>query len=70
MSEIKGNKNYTGYTYDQLWNIAKERKIKYYRKYNKNELEKILGFEISKPNEKYEKYCREKIRKPIPIVWL
>ena len=55
-------------TYYQLWNIAKERKIKYYRKHDKNQLEKILGFEITKPNEKFEKYCREKLRKSIPVV--
>ena len=54
-------------TYYQLWNIAKERKIKYYRKHDKNQLEKILGFEITKPNEKYEKYCRGKLRKSIPV---
>ena len=61
------NKPKQNLTYYQLWNIAKERKIKYYRKYNKNQLEKILGFEITKPNEKFEKY-REKLRKPIPVV--
>ena len=56
------------YTVKQLRDIAKEKKIKYYKKYRKNELEKILGFEISKPNEKYEKYCRGKIKKPTQII--
>ena len=55
-------------TYHQLWNIAKERKIKYYKRHTKNQLEKILGFEITKPNENYEKYCREKMKKPIPVI--
>ena len=58
----------TNPTFKQLWNIARERKIKYYKTFNKNQLEKMLGFEISKPNEKYEKYCREKMKKPIPVV--
>ena len=60
--------NYIYYTYNQLWNIARERKIKYFGKYSKNELERMLGFEISKPNEKYEKYCREKIKNPISVI--
>ena len=55
-------------TFKQLWNIAKERKIKYYKTYTKNQLEEMLGFEISKPNEKYEKYCREKLKKSVPVV--
>ena len=55
-------------TFKQLWNIAKERKIKYYKTYTKNQLEEMLGFEISKPNEKYKKYCREKMKKPIPVI--
>ena len=58
----------TGYTYTQLWKFAKERKIKYFRRYSKNDLERMLGLEISKPNEKHEKYCREKMRKPIPVI--
>ena len=32
-------KVHKGYTYRQLCNIAKEKKIKYYGRYNKNELE-------------------------------
>ena len=58
----------TRYTFNELWNIAKERKIKYYKRFTKNQLEEMLGFEISKPNEKYEKYCREKFKKSIPVV--
>ena len=58
----------TNYTFNQLWNIAKEKKIKYYKRFTKNQLEEILGFEISKPNEKYEKCCRVKIKNPIPII--
>ena len=60
--------NQNHYTFKQLCNIAKERKIKYFKTYKKNELEKMLGLEISKPNEKFEKYCREKMKKPIPII--
>ena len=60
--------HYQEKTIKLLRNIARERKIKYYKTFNKNQLEKMLGFEISKPNEKYEKYCREKIRKSIPVV--
>ena len=66
MSIIKEKTNY--HTYTQLWKIAKERKIKYFRRYTKNELERMLGFEISKPNEKHEKYCREKMKNPIPVI--
>ena len=56
------------YTYRQLTKIAKERKIKYFARYRKNELEKILGLKISKPNETFEKYCRDKIKKPISVI--
>ena len=28
----------------------------------------MLNLEISKPNEIFEKYCREKIKKPISVV--
>ena len=31
-------------------------------------MEKILGLEISKPNETFEKYCREKVKKPISVI--
>ena len=62
------NKPIQNPTYEQLWKIAKERKIKYFRKYNKNELERMLGFEISKPNEKHEKYCREKLKNPVSVI--
>ena len=61
-------KEKTNYTYKQLWNIARERKIKYFRRYTKNELERMLGFEISKPNEKHEKYCREKLKNPVSVI--
>ena len=61
-------KEKTSYTYKQLWEIAKERKIKYFGRYTKNELERMLGFEISKPNEKHEKYCREKMKNPISVI--
>ena len=60
--------NQNNYTFKQLCNIAKERKIKYFKTYKKNEFEKMLGFEITKPNEKYEKYCRGKINKPRPVI--
>ena len=48
--------------------MAKEKNIKYFGKYKKDELEKILGLEISKPNETFEKYCREKVKKPISVI--
>ena len=60
--------NQTHYTIKQLRDIAKERKIKYFKTYKKNELEKMLGLELSKPNEKFEKYCREKMKNPKPII--
>ena len=28
----------------------------------------MLGLKIFEPNEKYEKYCREKIKNPIPVI--
>ena len=28
----------------------------------------MLGLEISKPNEIFEKYCRENVKKPIPVI--
>ena len=30
----------------------------------------MLGLKISKPNEKYEKYCREKMKNPIPVIFI
>ena len=69
--QSKHCQNYTlqaGYTYRQLVNMAIEKNIKYFKKYQKNELEKILGLEISKPNETFEKYCREKVKKPISVI--
>ena len=48
--------------------MAREKNIKYFKRYKKNELEKILGLEISKPNETFEKYCREKVKKPISVI--
>ena len=56
------------YTYRQLKAMAREKNIKYFAKYRKNELEKMLGLEISKPNETFEKYCREKVKKPISVI--
>ena len=48
--------------------IARGKNIKNFTKYTKNQLEEMLGLEISKPNEKYEKYCREKIKNPISVI--
>ena len=65
--QSKHRENYTpqvGYTHRQLTKMAKEKNIKY----NKNELEKILGLEFSNPNEKFEKYCREKVQKPTAVI--
>ena len=28
----------------------------------------MLGLEISKPNETFEKYCKEKVKKPISVI--
>ena len=58
--------NNQSYTIKQLRDIAKEKKN--YKNYRKNELEKILGLEISKPNKKFEKYCGDKIKKPTQII--
>ena len=55
-------------TLRELRLIARRKNIKYYSDYKKNQLEEMLGLEISEPNEKYEKYCREKVRNPIPII--
>ena len=52
----------------QLRALARERKIKNYIKYNKNKLEKALNLEISKPNERYEKYCRKQRKTPTPVI--
>ena len=52
MINSEAYKGYKDLTYKQLCNIAKEKKIKYYGRYKKNELEKILGLEISVPNKK------------------
>ena len=73
MSEqSKHCENYTpqaGYTYRQLAAMAREKNIKYYgKKLKKNELEKMLSLEISKPNETFEKYCKQKVKKPISII--
>ena len=62
--------NKTNPTFNELWNIARERKIKYYKTFNKNQLERMLGFEISKPNEKYEKYCRGKMKNPVSVIFI
>ena len=31
-------------------------------------MEKILGLEISKPNETFPKYCKKKIKNPISVI--
>ena len=54
-------------TIRELRLIARIKNIKYYN-YTKNQLEEMLGLKISEPNEKYEKYCREKMKNPIPII--
>ena len=56
------------YTIKELRKIAREKNIKYFARYNKSELEEMLGLEISKPNEIFEKYCREKVKNPIPVI--
>ena len=50
--------------------IARGKNIKYFAKYTKNQLEEMLGLEISNPNENYEKYCREKMKNPIPVIFI
>ena len=48
-------------TYNELVEIAKQRKVKNYKKYKKYELEKIFDFEEIDGAEKfYEKYCKGK----------
>ena len=51
----------TSFTYKQLFEMAREKKIKYFKRCNENELEKMLGLEISRPNETFEKFCRKNI---------
>ena len=55
-------------TIRELRLIARRKNIKYFNNYTKNQLEEMLGLEISEPNEKYEKCCREKMKNPIPII--
>ena len=38
-------------TYKELCLIARGKNIKYFAKYTKNQLEEMLGLEISNPNE-------------------
>ena len=57
-------------TYKELCLIARKKNIKYFAKYTKNQLEEMLGLEISNPNENYEKYCREKMKNPIPVIFI
>ena len=56
------------YTFRQLTNMAREKNIKYLKNTKKMSWKKILGLEISKPNENFEKYCREKVKKPISVI--
>ena len=68
MTENHCKTNNQPITIKELHFIAREKNIKYYSDYTKNQLEEMLGLEISEPNEKYEKCCREKIPIPIPII--
>ena len=56
-------------TYNELIEIAKQKKVKHYRRYKKHELEKIFEFEATHGEEKfYEKYCKGKwIIKPVLV---
>ena len=63
----EGYKPNKGLKYRELCAIAKDKKIKYYGRYSKNELERMLGLEISKPNEKHEK-IKEKMNNPIKVI--
>ena len=48
-------------TYDELVEMAKQKKVKNYKRYKKHELEKIFDFEEIHGSEKfYEKYCKGK----------
>ena len=47
-------------TYNELIEIAKQKKVKHYRRYRKHKLEKIFEFEAKDPTAFYEKYCKEK----------
>ena len=48
-------------TYDELIEIAKQKKVKHYRRYKKHELEKVFEFEKTHSTEEFfEKYCKEK----------
>ena len=51
-------------TYDELIEIASQKKVKHYRRYKKHELEKVLEFEKTHgEKEFFEKYCKEKWKK-------
>ena len=53
-------------TFNELCEIAKQRKVKHYRQYKKHDLEKILSEPFTK--EFYEKYCKGKWRvKPVLV---
>ena len=45
-------------TFNELCEIAKQRKVKHYRQYKKHELEKIVSQQFTK--EFYKKYCKGK----------
>ena len=48
-------------TYNELVEMASQKKVKHYRRYKKHELEKIFEFEKTHSAEEfYEKYCKEK----------
>ena len=68
MTENHCKTNNQPITIRELRFIAREKNIKNYKTYTKNQLEEMLGLKISEPNEKYEKYCRGKIKNPIPII--
>ena len=55
-------------SYNQLIELAKQKKVKHYKRYKKDELEKILKLEKENPTEFYEKYCKGKwIVKPMLV---
>ena len=55
-------------TYNELIELAKQKKVKHYRRYKKAQLEKMFELEKKDPTEFYKKYCKEKWKvKPVLV---
>lgn len=49
-------------------NLQEKKKIKYYGKFNTNELSMKLSLGTPPPDERFERYCKENINKNKPII--